>query len=216
MQASSKKAIGTGLLAVFAYLAYCVVSHASWLQQFDSSLAGLVAKTVTPANSIVFKGIAFLGSPATVIGITCILCLWLWLRHGVVLSLWVGGLQLFGSAIAEVIKKVVARPRPLDQLIPDTGFSFPSGHTFCTTIFVFTILMLVLPGIKKRHCRIVATIAGIIWIGFVAMSRVYFRDHFASDVIGSILLASGYWLLITPYEIQIKKLIGKFIPERIQ
>ena len=216
MPARQKNLVGAGFLIVFTYLAYCVVTHAVWLQQFDSATATLLAGIVTPANSIVFKAIAFLGSPATVIGITCILCLWLWIRHSAILSLWIGGLQLFGSAIAEVIKKIVARPRPLHQLIPDTGFSFPSGHTFCTAIFVFTILMLVLPSIKKRNCRIVAIIAGIIWIMFVAISRVYFRDHFASDVIGSALLASGYWLLITPYETQIKNLIGKCLPERIQ
>lgn len=216
MQARQKKIIGTGLLVVFAYLAYCVVTRAAWLKQFDSGSAALIAKTVTPTNSSVFKGIAFLGSPATVMGITCILCLWIWIRHGAVLSLWIGGLQLFGSAIAELIKKLVARPRPLDQLMPDTGFSFPSGHTFCTTLFVFTILMLVLPTIKKRNCRTVAVIAGYIWIVFVAISRIYFRDHFASDVIGSVLLAASYWLLITLFETQIKKLIGKFIPERIQ
>lgn len=216
MPARQKKATGIGLLMTFAYLAYCVVTHATWLQQFDSAAATLLASIVTPANSAVFKIIAFLGSPATVIGITCILCLWLWIRHSAILSLWIGGLQLFGSAIAEVVKKIVARPRPLHQLIPDTGFSFPSGHTFCTAIFVFTVLMLVLPTIKKRQCRIVAVIAGVIWIIFVATSRVYFRDHFASDVFGSILLASGYWLLITPYEAQIKNLIGKCLPERIQ
>lgn len=216
MPARQKKATGIGLLMVFAYLAYCVVTHAVWLQKFDSTTATLLAGIVTPANSIVFKAIAFLGSPATVIGITCILCLWLWIRHSAILSLWIGGLQLFGSAIAEAVKKIVARPRPLHQLISDTGFSFPSGHTFCTAIFVFTVLMLVLPTIKKRQCSIVAVIAGVIWIIFVATSRVYFRDHFASDVVGSILLASGYWLLITPYEAQIKNLIGKCLPERIQ
>ena len=216
MSDSHQRRLGAGLLAGFLYLAYCVMRQAVWLQQLDTTVSHLMSRAVTPSNTIVLNAIAFLGSPVVVIALTCILCVWLWVRNSAITSLWIGGLQFLGSVITELAKQIVARPRPLHQLIPDSGFSFPSGHTFCTALFVFSILALVLPTIKKRHCRVAAILAGAIWIGFVAFSRFYFRDHFASDVLASILLASGYWLVITPYEGAIKKLLRHILPERIQ
>lgn len=206
--------VGVVILALFAVLAAGVMNRSAWVQAIDNVTAKVAAGFVRPINTAIFKVIGFLGSPATVIGLTLILCVFLWFKRGGVISLWVAGLQLGGSALAEIIKKVVARPRPTHQLIPDTGFSFPSGHTFCTLILVMTILMLVLPYIEDQEVQLVVVIAGVFWIGLVAASRVYFRDHFGTDVLASVLFGSGYWLVITSFEQPIKNLIRHILPKR--
>ncbi|MFD1484265.1 phosphatase PAP2 family protein [Lacticaseibacillus baoqingensis] len=216
MKTKTQTSLGLVMLALFAALALGVRVHAAWLTQLDAGASRIAAQALTPLNTQSFKLIGTLGSPAVVMAATCGLCLWLWWRHAVSLSLWIGGLQVFGAAIAEAIKQLIARMRPLHQLVPDSGYSFPSGHTFCTALFVFTLLWLGLPRLKRHTQQLIAIIGGIGWIALVAMSRVYLRDHYVSDVLASMSLASGYWLLLTPYALPLQNTLRRLVPERIQ
>src|SRR5699024_2970539 len=85
------------------------------------------------------------------------------------------------------------RQRPLGKIIPASGYSFPSGHVFGTTLVILTLIFLILPVIKKVSTRKIITGLLIIWLIVVAISRVYLRGHFPSDVIGSALLAGTWW-----------------------
>ncbi|MCO7127506.1 phosphatase PAP2 family protein [Sporolactobacillus shoreicorticis] len=214
MEISQKKIIGIGFLVTFVILATGVVSHAHWIHVLDTSISSLATKSISPMNTQVFKIVAFLGSPVIVIGLTVLLCAYLWTRQGAIISLWIAGIQLFGSAFVAIMKQLVARSRPLHQLVADTGFSFPSGHTFCTTILVFSILMLCLPLIQDQENQLIAMLAGALWIGMVAVSRIYLRDHFASDVLASVFFDSGYWLIVTAYEEAIKRLLKRILPRK--
>lgn len=46
------------------------------------------------------------------------------------------------SALALVLKLVIHRSRPLYQLLPDSGFSFPSGHSVCSVLLLLMVLFL--------------------------------------------------------------------------
>ncbi|RZQ59034.1 phosphatase PAP2 family protein [Weissella paramesenteroides] len=210
-----EKLFGSGLLVIFIILVVSVAFNSDWVNAFDSSVTQLMANAYLPLNTAIFNIVTFLGSPLTVIILTALLCVWLFFKKQVITSLWLGGIQLAGSAITEIVKQVVARPRPINQLVPDTGFSFPSGHTFCTTILVLSVLSLLLLKIHDEENKLVVRLIGIVWIGFVAVSRVYLRDHFGSDVLASVILATGYWLLCTAYEAPIKSFIQRFLPDEL-
>ncbi|GKT04209.1 phosphatase PAP2 family protein [Furfurilactobacillus entadae] len=214
MKVRQKQVLGSLLLVCFVGLAVSVSGHMTWLQSMDRSVSHMVAKMVGPFNTMILKGVAVLGSPAVVIGLTALLCVVLWIKRNAVISLWFGAVQLVGAAVADMIKQVIARPRPVHQLVADTGFSFPSGHTFCTTILVLTLLTLVIPLVKGQEARLLIKFAGILWIVLVALSRVYLRDHFFSDVLASVLLATGYWLLITSFEKPLTGVLRRVLPER--
>lgn len=46
------------------------------------------------------------------------------------------------SALALVLKLVIHRSRPLYQLLPDSGFSFQSGHSVCAVLLLLMVLSL--------------------------------------------------------------------------
>ena len=48
----------------------------------------------------------------------------------------------------------------------------------------------------------------------VATSRIYLRDHFASDILGSLLLANGLWFVMLPQARYIDALIVKQAAQR--
>ena len=199
MKTSQRYWLGGLLLAAFLLLAGGVLEHAAWLQALDSTVANsALIKPVGPLNTFLFSIIATLGSPLVAIGLTALFCVVLLLRRDWYAAIWCGGIQLGTSAIAYIVKQVVARPRPTHQLIADTGFSFPSGHVLCTTVLVLCMIWVLTPHLHDEEQRVVSVIVGVVWIGLVATSRVYLRDHFASDVIASVLLGTASWLLAQP------------------
>ena len=121
MPTKTKTLLGGLSLIAFAAIALGVITHAAWLAQLDVAASTLATRAIDPMNTALFKVVATLGSPATVIGLTALLCLWLWLQQGPVVSLWFAGLQLGGSAITEGFKLLIDRSRPLHQLVLDHG-----------------------------------------------------------------------------------------------
>ncbi|KZT82027.1 Membrane-associated phospholipid phosphatase [Lactiplantibacillus plantarum] len=97
----------------------------------------------------------------------------------------------------------------------DHGASFPSVHTFCTALLVFTLWTLCLPHIQDQESQLITILIGIGWIAMVAISRVYLRDHYLSDVLASVCLAGGWWLLVTPVQAFIQTKMRQFLPERM-
>lgn len=187
---------GLGCLLAFVGLALAVVAHAGWLQAADAACQTALATTLGTGERATFAAIAVLGSPAVAIGVTAVLAGGYWLRQQRGTALWLAGTQVIGAAVLELCKLAVRRPRPTRQLVADTGFSFPSGHVLCLTLLVLALLSLVLPRVKDQEVQLVIVLVGLVWVCLVAFSRVYLRDHFGSDVVGSLLLAGGLWLTV--------------------
>jgi membrane-associated phospholipid phosphatase len=94
---------------------------------------------------------------------------------------------LIGGALAWVsfwiTKVAVDRPRPPAPLVQTTGQSYPSGHTANSVGWLALAIALVVV-IPTRAGRIAAIAAGALLNALVALSRIYLRAHYASDVIG--------------------------------
>jgi undecaprenyl-diphosphatase len=94
------------------------------------------------------------------------------------------------DAIAlSVIKSFVASPRPLNGLVFEDGFSFPSGHVTTTivlfgllTFFVWQTLKSVRPKIAMAALTAALTVA-------VGLDRIYLNVHWLSDVLAAPFLA---------------------------
>lgn len=190
----------TAALVGFVSLLLGVVTHAAWLGALDA--AAYPTASITTA----FTVIATIGSPMVAIGATVILAAIVW-RSQKPLAYFLIASQFAGSAIAMLVKLGVRRLRPAHQLVADTGFSFPSGHVFCTSLFVFALLLVILPHLPDPEVQLVAVLVGCLWIAIVAVSRVYLHDHYASDVCASITLAAGYWGWLSSVRTRIQPLL---------
>ncbi|WP_185696055.1 phosphatase PAP2 family protein [Weissella viridescens] len=96
-----------------------------------------------------------------------------------------------GSAFALMIKLLVKRPRPSGKLVVDTGYSFPSGHVFTTAMIAFAFAFLIYRKTNSVLAHDITFVLAVIWVLAIGTARVFLRDHYPSDVLGSILLAGA-------------------------
>ncbi|MDV0430757.1 phosphatase PAP2 family protein [Lactiplantibacillus sp. DA1] len=177
----------------FGFLAILVGLNAAVIQNIDNAIFHSWVCTDTSSLTRVFKIVALMASPAVSVVIIVIFSGWLYLSHHRTLGLLALSTLLGGDVLALGLKCLVHRPRPAQPLVIDSGYSFPSGHVFGTILLVTILLAIGLQFVTSNFKRISLIGLGIVWILIVMISRVYLRDHYASDTIGSWLLASGCW-----------------------
>lgn len=215
MQNNTQRLWGSLSLIAFFSLLSGVVTDAAWLRRLDRAAFAIMQRK-TAGTITAFKLIARLGSPLIAIGATVLLGAFVWYRLNASLGLFIIASQFVGSALAEVVKMLVGRLRPTQQLVADTGFSFPSGHTFCTALFVACVLLVLLPRLADPELQLLAVLIAAVWVVLVAIARVYLRDHYASDVLASITLAGGYWGWLMPVRARIQAIFNRMLPQSLK
>jgi membrane-associated phospholipid phosphatase len=109
--------------------------------------------------------------------------------------LFLAGSFVGASVINNVVKLVIARPRPdLFTAVIDSpaGFSFPSSHSVQITVFVLAMLFVFKHSLGARWF-LLSTVFGSLLIVLVGLSRLYLQVHYPTDVVAGIL--SGlFWV----------------------
>jgi membrane-associated phospholipid phosphatase len=93
-------------------------------------------------------------------------------------------------AVFALTKWIVARPRP--KLSP---YGFPSAHTFGAVVFFGGVIYLLWTVEMSRVWRWVGTAGLLLLILGVALSRLYLRSHWLSDVFGGLTGGVAYLLI---------------------
>ena len=101
------------------------------------------------------------------------------------------------AVIANTLKYVVKRPRPLDAIRFVSGPSFPSGHTLAAVAVYGILAFLLLREEPRRwwHVAVAVVLASIIIL--VAIARVYLGVHWPYDVIASLDIGVAWLACLT-------------------
>lgn len=129
------------------------------------------------------------------------LALFLWLlqtRRRAEASVVLGAVLSLG--INPVLKLVVDRPRPADDLVvvwsDFGGLGFPSGHAF-SAVVLFGLLYYLAPRFNlHRKLATLVRVLSLLLIVLVGLSRVYLGAHWPSDVLGGFLYGSITLILL--------------------
>jgi undecaprenyl-diphosphatase len=110
-----------------------------------------------------------------------------------------------GALLFVGLKAAFARPRPdiSLQLIEETNFSFPSGHSMngviCLGAIVFYLRRAALSGdinLSRRAVNII-TVLVVLQILGVAFSRIFLGVHYFTDVLGGLAIGLAYLMAAT-------------------
>jgi len=97
------------------------------------------------------------------------------------------------AVIVTMIKTLVHSERPLNGIMMETGFSFPSGHVTSSKVFFGLLSYFVRQHWKSSKTKILSSMFFVTITFFVGFSRVYLNVHWFSDVLGGYLLGI-FWL----------------------
>ncbi|OXT31698.1 phosphatase PAP2 family protein [Streptococcus agalactiae] len=110
------------------------------------------------------------------------------------IAVWLFMLFFGTNALALLLKDIIARHRPMNQLIFDSGYSFPSGHTISTFLLMILVLVVARQRLRRVLSQVVFVIFALVILASVIFSRLYLENHFLTDILGSLLLgASSYY-----------------------
>lgn len=118
------------------------------------------------------------------------------------LFLYIMMIGVTSTGLMFLIKFLVKRLRPSDPLLHAVnGFSFPSGHSFCSFTFFGILIYIVWKDTKlNRAFKWILTCILFLFAFTIALSRVYLHVHYASDVLAGFCLSVAwltfsYWII---------------------
>lgn len=92
-------------------------------------------------------------------------------------------------------KLLLQRMRPIDALLPEQTYSFPSGHA-TISIALFGFIAYVAIRFSQSYVRQVRMFfAALFFIALLGLSRIILNEHYLSDVMGGFLVGA-FWLAV--------------------
>jgi undecaprenyl-diphosphatase len=107
-------------------------------------------------------------------------------KSWIVLMLFVG---LASAELVSVLKEGFGVLRPPIGLQHSKSFAFPSGHTTATATFATVLGYL---SLRRNIAPTAYVTVGVALTVIVGISRMYLDAHWASDVIGGVLIGSTF------------------------
>jgi len=184
------------LLILFGFLLYGVLDS-NWLVLWDKRLNSLFLVFRDPWLLKFFAIVSNLASLQTVIILSFLLTLFLWLQaNGRLILAFLFSLGACQSVVY-LLKVLIDRARPnavTTHLIENTA-SFPSGHSSVSVfLYGFITYLLVRYFLKKKRVTF-AIFCGLLLPLLIGFSRLYLGVHYVSDVLGGYLIGFIFLLL---------------------
>ena len=93
------------------------------------------------------------------------------------------------------------------QIVQESGYSFPSGHSMVATGFYGFLIYLIYKEVKNKKIKYPLIVFLSILILLIGISRIYLGAHYATDVIGGWIIGAVYLAFFIKYGY--KKIVKK-------
>lgn len=158
------------------------------VQTVDDALFDLVVWAEWAPAVFLAKVLNVIGSAWVTVPFRIAFAAWLAARRRwEALTFWVF-VSLLSEPMIGYLKGLYERPRPPNALVETTGFSFPSGHAIVGAVIAVSLVIVLVPaGPARRNLEMAAVAAALV----MALSRVYLRAHWLTDVAAGAALGAA-------------------------
>lgn len=194
-----------GGIFIFSLLSFIAISNEMVLEKennLDLIVFQQLKHLTNGTTTQVMLWITFFGSNYFLLPAYLLLIIFfLYFKKDRRLSLDVTAIGITSTILLFSLKAIFRRDRPLDPLIQNVnGFSFPSGHSFCSFTFFGLLIYILWNQNMNRVLRWFASVFFFLFACAIAFSRVYLHVHYASDVVAGfclciVWLGLSFWLI---------------------
>jgi membrane-associated phospholipid phosphatase len=172
--------LAVAALCALGFAVLAAVVNGQGFVAFDQPVTDIVQGLGVPLDA----WLALSAAGATIlIGIGAALVLVLLGQRRLLLAVIVVVALLVGTFGTEAVKLWVERPRPPDPLAPFVGYSFPSGHTFNSTVTYGLVALVAWRSSLTAPLRRVIAVGLVILVAAIGLSRIGLGVHYPSDVL---------------------------------
>ncbi|GIJ00355.1 undecaprenyl-diphosphatase [Sediminihabitans luteus] len=184
--------VAVGVLTFVALYDALVEQDDLW--ETDTPLVEWFAAHRTPGMTTVMTVVTDTFGPIVLPVLVAIGCVvWARLARGWWEPLVLAGAMVVSTLLSSLLKVLVGRPRPDDELMAvpglETTFSFPSGHTTGAATLVLVSGYLIQHRSGSRRAVVLWALASVVVVAAVGGSRMYLGYHFLTDVLAGICVA---------------------------
>ena len=169
------------LLPLWGFASLVGELHEKEVFPFDAPVLNMLHAVATPTLDRFFVVISQLGYLRGVVPLDMFLVLSLALLRRFREGLFFG-IAVTGSAILNIVAKNYfrrGRPDLWVSFTPETTYSFPSGHAMASATLGMALIILCWP----TRWRWPVTVASLVFVVLVGVSRVYLGVHYPSDIL---------------------------------
>ena len=179
--------VSAAALLFFFVVLVSVRSEGVWFA-FDQIVSTFVPYVQYAPFTFLAVVLAFVFDTQAMVAYSLLIALFCWWRGRNVATTFFAVVMLLNAALLLLVKNIVGRERPVLQVMHETGFSFPSGHSMSALVFFGLLLYLLWGSAMSARKRLVLSGIAVILVLFVGASRIYLNVHWLSDVIAGFLL----------------------------
>jgi len=176
-------------LIIFLILCYLVKTNNEII--IDSVVYNFISKLINNNLTYIVKFVTFLGSAFFVITTTLLALIILKNKK---IGLFMALDLILITIFQHILKPIFERVRPnILQLVEETSYSFPSGHSLTAMAFYGFIIYLIYKS-NLKYKKLYIILLGVL-ILFIGLSRVYLGVHFITDVLGGFTFSLFYLII---------------------
>ncbi|MDD4988962.1 MAG: phosphatase PAP2 family protein [Candidatus Pacebacteria bacterium] len=192
---SQDRVFFTHLLIIVLFLVVCIVSALHLVDSINSGVYDFFHSFWNSRFDTVMIMASFLGSAENLSVLSCLLLIVLHFRKERRLFFFTF-ISLAGAVVSDLtLKSIFHIARPTVELIPETFWSFPSGHSTMIVVFLSAVYYAwtrMYPNVGRGKRYIALTFVFLLSL-LVGVSRLYLGAHWLFDVIGGYLLGL-FWV----------------------
>jgi len=160
------------------------------INTIDNSIYNLIIKLMSTNTTAFMMFVSHLGSAVVLITLAIAFILLLKNKKD---SRCIALNLILVFLLNRILKFIIARPRPeILRLVPEDGYSFPSGHAMVSMGFYGFLIYLIYTKFKNTKVKYPLILFLGLLILFIGISRIYLGVHYFTDVIGGFIIAIIY------------------------
>jgi undecaprenyl-diphosphatase len=155
--------------------------------EIDHAINELVDSAQNSLIIAIAEAMAYIFDPIVLAGIGMIAAIYLWLKKEKKKSITLA-ITIFITAISlKIMKSFFALERPLNMLVSETGYAFPSGHSAMIIVLLGTLIAMCYKKIRHKKLAIILSAVFSLIIG---LSRIFLNVHWLTDILGGYLFGA--------------------------